>query len=95
MKFFHSHHATGRYAEMGISQSVAEDIVRHARVTYPSGQRRGQSRPCTTALSDKHPGYAVVFQRDDNYVRIVTVTFRTDADYERNGAGFIPKGVRR
>lgn len=89
MRFWHSHHATERYVEMGISPGTAEDIVRFANVTYNSGQRKNQFRPCFTAFSDRHPKYAVVFQREDDFVRIVTVTFRTQDEYKRAGATFV------
>lgn len=95
MRFSHTRHAVERYRDMGITPGLVEEIVEHPRLTYPSGQRPGQSQACTTAISDRHPKYAVVFQREDDLVRIVTVTFRTDVDYDRDGTEFVPKGVRR
>lgn len=92
MRIIHTSHAIDRCREMGVDLSVVADIVRWPSLTYSSGQRKGQRGACTTAVSDRHPDYAVVFQSDAEVVRIVTVTFRTAEDYDRNGTTYSVRG---
>lgn len=82
-------HARERCAEMGVDESIAQQIVLHADVTW-SSTRGGKDQ--TVAKSDAHPDYAVVYAiADDGVPLIVTVVFATDQDYQRAGATFIPK----
>lgn len=76
-------HARERCAEMGISTKVAKEIVLHADLTRPC-----LGNPdCAIARSDRHPGYAVVYNPHQEAPRpvIVTVLFQTQDEYVREG----------
>jgi hypothetical protein len=77
-------HARQRCAEMEISTKVAKAILRHADLTRPTWPS-----PCRIATSTQTPEYAVVYVEDDPRPVIVTVLFRTDQPYRRDGATFV------
>jgi hypothetical protein len=78
-----THHARQRCAEMGISTKVAKRIVQTASSTYTS-------KDGVIHHSREHPEYAVVTP-DDNPLLILTVVFRTEETYVRDGANFTPR----
>lgn len=78
-----SQHARERCAEMGIRTRVAKDIVRHADVVRAG--KRGDD--ALMATSDRYPEYAVVFGPRDPPI-IVTVLFREQETYVRNGSTY-------
>lgn len=79
-----SRHARERCAEMGISTKVAKEIVRHPDVDRPG--KPGSDR--RVAVSDLHPGYAVVYAPHDP-PEVISVVFRTQVRYHRNGTEYV------
>lgn len=78
-------HARERCAEMGISTKVAKRIVQHADMVHPGNVGTG----CLVARSDAYPDYIVVFSPTEPPT-VVTVAFRTDIEYVRNGTTYVP-----
>lgn len=79
-----SRHARQRCAEMGISTKVAKAIHRTRDLTYPGSPTTAE--PALVAFSEDHPGYAIVYiPRAASPDVIVTVVFREEGDYIRQG----------
>jgi hypothetical protein len=82
-----SGHARRRCVEMAISTKVPKRIVQDpCRVSYPGG--RGSDR--LIIFSPSEPRFAVVVSANESRWTIVTVLFRTEHRYIRNGATFDP-----
>lgn len=83
-----SHHARLRCAEMGISTKVAKRIVANPSTTYCG--KPGSDEGTRVLMSAEYPDYAVVLgHRPGTEVPVViTVLFREQADYVRNGATY-------
>lgn len=84
-----SHHARQRCVEMGISTKVAKRIVQTSYLTYAG--RPGSPPGTKVHLSHEHSEYAAVTAPSDEGGEVVlTVLFRTQEEYVRNGTTFIP-----
>lgn len=86
-----SDHARERCAEMQISTKVAKAIYRHADVIRPGRPAIRDDIPRQIAHSDLYPDYTVVFVETSEGPVIITVLFKTQDFYVRDGATFIPK----
>ena len=83
-------HARERCAEMGISTKVAKRIVREAAVVRPGMAHSDR----LVAVSDTYPAYAVVYVPGEPDL-IVTVLFRTQVLYLRDGSGYVERPSSR
>lgn len=81
-------HARERCAEMGISTKVAKRIVQRPDLTRPGSTKPGEDGRLI-AVADAYPEYAVVFDPVD--LVIVSVLFRTEVEYTREGDHFVPR----
>ena len=80
-----SFHARERCREMGISTKVAKRIVQQADLTRPDGKGH------LISTSQQHPDYLVVHSDPAlGPVVVVTVAFRCEGKYVRNGTTYIP-----
>lgn len=82
-----SHHAQQRCAEMGLSTKVAKRIWRRRDITSP-GRAFRDSNQGVVVFSDAEPDYAIVVDPSSDRPVIMTVLFRTEMDYARDGATY-------
>lgn len=83
-------HALERCQEMGIPARLAKAIWRKATTTYPSPSRNG--REGLVVSSDLFPEYAIIVApAHDGHPTVVTVVFRTQDDYTRQGETYTRK----
>lgn len=82
-----TNHARERCAEMKISTKVAKRIVRLADTCYP-GHFTSKGELAWMCQYNGEPRYTVVTSEKKDWV--LTVLFRTEASYTRNGDTFIP-----
>lgn len=74
-----SEHALKRCTEMGISPTALAALVRQPSMSWSSNDT-------TVRVSDAHPKWAAVVGDDGT---VVTVVFRTDKNYTRDGRTFM------
>lgn len=83
-------HALARCQEMGIPARLAKAIWRKATQTYPSRSQDG--RDGLVVSSELFPGYAIIVAPAyDGHPTVVTVVFRTQDDYTRQGETYTRK----
>lgn len=80
-------HARDRCAEMGISTKIGKRIWRNQCMTYPVTDTSWGTQ-ATMVLSEVEPRYSLVVVITDEQAIAVTVAFRTDGPYIREGETF-------
>lgn len=82
-------HALERMAEMGATAGDVEEILDNPSTTRPSrSYGGGRMSAGTLAVSDSHPDWAVIYKVEDELKVVLTVVFRTDERYDRDGRGY-------
>lgn len=74
---------------MGISTKVGKRIWRHQTMTYPGGDTSWGTQ-ATVVFSDVEPRFVLVVAVTKKEATAVTLAFRTDVPYVREGPTFRP-----
>lgn len=85
---FITRHAIDRALEMGLSLQVLRDLFHNPAVVRPGRPRKPSQfarHPRFIVVSDLHPQYALVVEDDPTHPVVVSIVFREQREYVRDG----------